>query len=165
MLCAAMIAASFATSDPMTIVRAGLTQIPRRSRLHSEMLQVIDICRKHDNDFAKFESVITDIHALLGHYDPVHTNNNAGLCVAAMLLSGGDFHKGITFAVMGGWDTDCNGATVGSMVGAICGASRAPRHWTARLNDTLNSYVVGYHPIAISECAKRSCEIWNRVRG
>lgn len=165
MMCAAMIAASFATDDPMTIVRAGLAQIPKRSRLHAEMLQVIDICQKNGNDFAKFEQIIADIHDLLGQYHPVHTNNNAALCVAAMLVSGGDFHKGITFAVMGGWDTDCNGATVGSMVGAICGASRAPSHWTARLNDTLNSYVVGYHPIAISECAKRSCDIWHHVRG
>lgn len=164
MLCAAMIAAAFATDDPMTIVQAGLAQIPKRSRLHAEMLQVIDICKKHRNDFANFEQIISDIHALLGHYHPVHTNNNAGLCVAAMLVSGGDFHKGITFAVMGGWDTDCNGATVGSMVGAMCGASRAPSHWTARLNDTLNSYVVGYHPISIGECAKRSSEIWKRVR-
>ncbi len=164
MFCAAMIAASFATDDPMTIVRAGLAQIPGRSRLHAEMRQVIDVCRKHGNDYAHFEPVIEEIYALLGHYHPVHTNNNAALCLAAVLLSGGDFHKGITMAVMGGWDTDCNGATVGSIVGAICGARRAPAHWTARLNDTLNSHVVGYHPIAISECARRSVSIWKRAR-
>ena len=164
MFCAAMIAASFATGDPMTIVRAGLAQIPSRSRLHAEMRQVIDVCGKYGNDYARFESVIGEIYAILGHYRPIHTNNNAALCTAAVLLSGGDFHKGITMAVMGGWDTDCNGATVGSIVGAICGASCAPGHWTARLNDTLNSNIVGYHPIAISECARRSASIWKRTR-
>jgi len=164
MLCAAMIAASFATDDPETIIRAGLAQIPKRSRLHAEMLQTIEICRKHNNDFAKFEQVLTEIYAILGHYHPVHTNNNAALCVAAILLSRGDFHKAITLAVMGGWDTDCNGATIGSMVGAICGAKRAPQHWVGRLNDTLNSFVVDYHPIAISECAKRASAIWKKVR-
>ena len=89
----------------------------------------------------------------------MHTNNNAAVCVAALLLSGGDFSRGITLAVMGGWDTDCNGATVGSIVGAITGARKAPSHWTGRLHDTLNSEIVDYHPIAISECARRSVKI------
>jgi len=128
------------------------------------MWQVVEICQQHNCDFARFEEVIRAIYKLLGHYHAIHTNNNAALCVAALLMSGGDFHKAITFAVMGGWDTDCNGATVGSMVGAICGAKRAPTHWTGRLNDTLNSHVVGYHPIAISECARRACAIWKKVR-
>jgi ADP-ribosylglycohydrolase len=159
MFCAAMIAASFATPDPRLIIEAGLAQIPATSRLCSEMRQTIGLCEKHGCRFDAFEKVLEDIYALLGHYHPVHTNNNAALCVAALLLSKGDFHQGITLAVMGGWDTDCNGATVGSMVGAICGGKKAPAHWTARLNDTLNSQIPGYHPIAISECARRSHEI------
>ncbi len=163
MFCAAMIAAAFATNDPMQVVEAGLAEIPVTSRLYSEMRQVIDICARHGNDFEKFERVIEDIYALLGHYSPVHTNNNAGLCVAAVLLSGGDFHRGITFAVMGGWDTDCNGATVGSIVGAMTGARRAPGNWTKPLNDTLMSLIADYHPIAISECARRSVEIARKL--
>jgi ADP-ribosylglycohydrolase len=158
MLCAAMIAAAFATGDVREIIEAGLAEIPCTSRLYSELRQVIAICEKYDCDFARFESVIEEIHALLGHYNPVHTNNNAALCVAALLLGAGDFHKGITFAVMGGWDTDCNGATVGSIVGAMNGASQLPSHWTARLNDTLNSLIADYHPIAISRCAQYSLE-------
>ena len=158
MFCAAMIAAAFATDDPLEIVEAGLAEIPATSRLHAEMRQVIDLCARWDNDFTHFESMLADLYALLGHYHPVHTNNNAGLCAAAVLMSGGDFHKGITLAVMGGWDTDCNGATVGSIVGAIAGARRAPSHWTSRLNDTLNSLIINYHPIAISQCARQSLE-------
>jgi ADP-ribosylglycohydrolase len=165
MFCSAMIAAAFVTQDVKLIIEAGLAQIPRTSRLHAEMRQVIDICAKHGNKFENFEAVLADIYALLGHYHPVHTNNNAGLCVAALLLGGGDFHKGITLAVMGGWDTDCNGATVGSIVGAIAGARRVPQHWAGRLNDTLNSEIAGYHPIAISECARRSCDLARNVTG
>ena len=163
MLCAAMIAASFATDDALEIVEAGLSEIPQTSRLYKEMRQTIDICAKYNNDFAHFEDVIRDIYELLGHYNRAHTNNNAALCVAGVLLAQGDFHKGITFAVMGGWDTDCNGATVGSIVGAITGARNVPQHWTARLNDTLNSEIIGYHPIAISECARRALEIARKV--
>ncbi len=163
MFCAAMIAAAFATSNVREIIEAGLAEIPATSRLHAEMRQVIAICDRYHCDPVQFESIISAIYDLLGHYHPVHTNNNAALCVAALLLSGGDFAKGITLAVMGGWDTDCNGATVGSIVGAITGARQAPEHWTARLNDTLNSELIDYHPIAISECARRALDIAKRV--
>jgi ADP-ribosylglycohydrolase len=164
MLCAAMIAAAFVTADVRLIIETGLAEIPRTSRLYSELRQVIGICEKHGNAFARFEEVFSEVHALLGHYSAVHTNNNAALCVIALLLSDGDFHRGITLAVMGGWDTDCNGATVGSIVGAICGARRAPAHWTGRLNDTLRAEIVGYDPITISQCARLSFEIVRRIR-
>jgi len=164
MLCAAMISAAFVTDDVHLIVAAGLAQIPATSRLHAEMTQVIAICSKHEYQAGSFEIILREVYALLDHYHPVHTNNNAALCVVATLLSGGDFSLGITRAVMGGWDSDCNGATVGSIVGAITGAARAPEFWTGRLNDTLNSEVLGYHPIAISECARRSLEIARNVQ-
>jgi len=70
-----------------------------------------------------------------------------------------NFAKGVTHAVMGGWGTDCNGATVGSMVGAMSGGKGAPEFWTGRLNDTLMADIPGYHPLAISECARRAVEI------
>lgn len=159
MFCAAMIAASFVTSDPRTIIEAGLAQIPQTSRLYADVREAIAICERHRCDYAAFEPIIRELHAAFGHYDPVHTNNNAALCAASLLVSGGDFHRGITFAVMGGWDTDCNGATVGSIVGIIHGASTAPAHWTDRLCDTLRSQIPDYHPIAISECARRATQI------
>jgi ADP-ribosylglycohydrolase len=164
MFCAAMIAASFATDNLEEIVEAGLSQIPTTSRLYRELRDVIDLCALRGNNFWNFEDVIEGIYERLGHYNAVHTNNNAAICAAAVLLSGGDFEKGITFAVMAGLDTDCNGATVGSILGAITGAKNAPTHWTGRLNDTLNSAVIGYHPISIKECALRSTEIALKLR-
>lgn len=165
MLCAAMIAEAFVTQDPLAIVEAGLAEIPATSRLYAELRDVIALCNHYGNSFERFEDVIRGIYERLGHYNAVHTNNNAALCVAAVLLSGGDFAKGIAFAVMGGWDTDCNGATVGSVVGAMTGAKAAPAHWTARLHDTLNSLIPDYHPVAISECARRSLAIARKVAG
>ena len=159
MFCAAMIAAAFSTSDVMDVIEAGLEQIPATSRLYADVRTTLEICAAHGNDFDEFEAVIRALHSEFGHYDPVHTINNAALCVAALVLSGGDFHRAVTFAVMGGWDTDCNGATVGSIVGAMLGASGIPEHWSGRLNDTLLSMVPDYHPIAISECARRSLAI------
>jgi ADP-ribosylglycohydrolase len=159
MLVAAMIAAGFALNDPLAVIEAGLAEIPSRSRLYAEMRQVIDICARHEHSFAHFEKVLDEIEALLGHYHPVHTNNNAALVVAALLLGGSDFEKVITLAVMGGWDTDCNGATAGSIFGAMHGTGAIPEKWRGPLNDTLYSQVSDYHPIAITECARRSAAL------
>jgi hypothetical protein len=145
------------------VVEAGLAEIPRRSRLYVEVRQVIDLCAKHGHSFANFEQVLDGIEALLGHYHPVHTNNNAALVVAALLLGGNDFEKVITLSVMGGWDTDCNGATAGSIFGAMFGAGAIPAKWSAPLHDTLYSRIFDYHPIAITECARKSVTIARRI--
>jgi ADP-ribosylglycohydrolase len=165
MFVAAMIAAGFVLRDPLAVIHAGLAEIPKRSRLHTEMEQVITICERHGCAFDAFEPVLDEIYALLGHYDAVHTNNNAGLIVAALLLGQDDFEKVVTLAVMGGWDTDCNGATAGSIHGAMFGADNIPAKWKEPLHDTLYSQIFNYHPIAISECARQSVEIAQKMRG
>ncbi len=159
MFVAAMIAAGFVLDDPLQVIEAGLAEIPHRSRLYADMHQIISICAKHGNAFANYEKVLDEIEALLGHYHPVHTNNNAALVVAALLLGGDDFEKVITLAVMGGWDTDCNGATAGSIFGAMHGAGPIPEKWRVPLHDTLYSRILDYHPIAITECARRSAAL------
>lgn len=159
MLCAAMIAAAFGTEDVRAVVNAGLAEIPENCRLAEAVHETIAIVEKHGSNPVNFEQVIGDVHLAFEHYSTVHTITNAAICVAAVLLSGGDFHHGVSIAVMGGWDTDCNGATVGSIVGAMTGAQSAPRHWISCLNDTLRSEIPDYHPIAISECARRTFEV------
>ena len=86
------------------------------------------------------------------------------MIVAALLLGRDDFEKVITLAVMGGWDTDCNGASAGSIYGAMFGAEKIPAKWKAPLNDTLYSQSGGDQPSAISECARQSVEIAQKMR-
>ena len=163
MFVAAMIAAAFTCDDVHAIITAGLAQIPSTSRLFKAVQEVVAICEKYRLDPQRFEMVLDEIYALLGQYHPVHTINNAALVVAGLLLGGRDFGRAITIAVMGGWDTDCNGATVGSIMGAMLGATRLPVHWTARLHDRLHSGILDYNPIAISECARRSVAIASKI--
>lgn len=165
MFCAAMIAEAFVTDDVRRIIEVGLSQIPASSRLHAAIRQTVEICDAHDGDFAQFEAVIVDLYDAFGSYHATHTINNAAVVVASLLMSAGDFNDAVTFSVMAGWDTDCNGATVGSIVGAMRGASGIPAKWSDPLNDTLNSSIAGYHPIAISECARRSVALLDTPEG
>ena len=158
MFCAAMISAAFCERDAERIVEAGLAQIPRNCRLTQDVRQAMAIARSS----ATAEELLDRLWQAFEHYDPVHTNNNAALCAAVLLFAGDDYEKGITTAVLGGWDTDCNGATVGSILGAKLGAQAIPAHWTEPLHDTLYSAIPGFHPIAIRECARRSKALSDR---
>ena len=82
--------------------------------------------------------------------------SNAQIVAAALLLGGGDFGKSLGIAVTVGFDTDCNGATVGSVLGLALGAKALPEKWTAPLNDQLASGVDGFGLVHLSEMAKRT---------
>jgi ADP-ribosylglycohydrolase len=127
------------------------------------MREVIGICDKHGCQSDSFERVLEELYSLLGHYSGVHTNNNWVLIVA-LLLGKRDFHKTITLSVMGGFDSDCNGATIGSIIGARCWAQKRFQRIDARLHDTLRSQIVGYDPIPISKCAQKR-DIARKIAG
>ncbi|MBN2445566.1 MAG: ADP-ribosylglycohydrolase family protein [Phycisphaerae bacterium] len=164
MYCAAMIATAAVCDNPQEVVAAGLERIPERSRLAEAIRATVDRCGQVGFDVGEFETVLDWLWTHFGNYCPVHTINNAAAVTAAILLGGQDFEKAITIAVMAGWDADCNGATAGCVAGTMLGAGRLPDKWIAPLNDTLLSEIPGYHPIAISECARRQVEVAKRLQ-
>lgn len=162
MFVAAMLAAAFATDDVREVIEIGLSEIPARSRLAEAMRQVLAWHAHYDH----WEAAWKEVNRAFGGYHWVHTINNAALVVLGLLYSEGDqvLERSITIAVMGGWDTDCNGATVGSIVGAMKGASALPEKWVGPLNDRARSYVAGYDNSRISELAQRTAAIARWVR-
>ena len=160
MFIAAMIAAAFVEDDNEKLVEIGLSVIPEKCRLSEAIRKTIQIASVSTSQLDLVECVWD----AFSEYDPFHTINNAALVVAAFLFAGDDFEKGITTAVLGGWDTDCNGATVGSLLGAKLGAANIPANWKEPLNDLLYAEIPGFHPVKISECAQRSRKVWQDIR-
>jgi ADP-ribosylglycohydrolase len=79
------------------------------------------------------------------------------MIVAASLLYGeGDFSKSICMAVETGFDTDCNGATVGSILGMAKGKGAISSCWTDPIRDTLHTSIFGVGTVSISECAEKT---------
>jgi ADP-ribosylglycohydrolase len=150
---AAALAVAFHEDDPETIVLRALEQVPRGSRFAEHMRATVDAARAHGEDF---EQTFEDIERRLGHYHCVHTVNNACVVAAALMHGGHDFGKVITIAVMGGLDTDCNGATAGSIAGAMLGRERLPGRWVDVFNDTLHSSVSGYQRVAVTELVEET---------
>ena len=77
------------------------------------------------------------------------------MIVAASLLYGnGDYGKSICMSVETGFDTDCNGATVGSILGMANGINSIPEYWTKPINDTLHTSIFGVGTVKISDRVK-----------
>ena len=83
-----------------------------------------------------------------------HTISNAMIVAASLLYGAGDFGKSICMAVETGFDTDCNGATVGSILGMANGIESISREWKAPINDTLHTSIFGVDTVKITECVK-----------
>lgn len=159
MFMSALISAAFVEDDPYKQVEIALSEIPAQCRLAYAIKKAVEIASKAKDQVELAEKIWNEFN----HYHSVHTINNAALCVASIIFAQRDFEKAITTAVLGGWDTDCNGATVGSVMGAMLGASGIPDYWAAPLNDTIYSSVPGFDPISISECARRTYEVFKKI--
>lgn len=68
------------------------------------------------------------------HYNAQYSPINMGFQTIG-LLYGRDFAETLCIAVNCGYDTDCTGATVGSILGILHGNSKLPRKWTEPLGD------------------------------
>jgi ADP-ribosylglycohydrolase len=159
MFTSAMISAAFTTKDIEEIIAIGLSMIPARCRLAEAVRDVVEWSRRY-KDWRDAWNLIMEKY---GHYHPVHVINNAALVLLGLLYGKGDFERTITISVMGGLDTDCNGATAGSILGILVGARGLPSKWTVPLRDTVHSAMARFENIRISELARRTLVVTKKV--
>ena len=107
------------------------------------------------------EECFAKIHTLWNEregHDWCHTISNALIVAAALLYGKGDYGKTICLAVQTGFDTDCNGATVGSVIGMIGGTAAIGKEWSDPINNMLDTNIFGVGRVKISEMAKKTME-------
>lgn len=158
---AALVSAAFVAQDPAEALQLSLGVVPVRSRLAEAIRRVQQL----HADGVDLGDALTAIQAHYGEYSWVHTVNNAALITAGLLWSDNDFSAAIGNTVQSGWDTDSNGATVGSVMGAFLGAQALPSHFINPLDDRTRSAVFGYDNSRISDLAQRTIRLANRLTG
>ncbi|MEN6581376.1 MAG: ADP-ribosylglycohydrolase family protein [Armatimonadota bacterium] len=159
---AAMIATAYMSDDAETVIRAGLSQIPARNRLTVAVEHIIDLKKTG----ASYEEAVADIRSRWDEnksHNWCHTISNAEIVAMALLWGENDLEKTLCYSIMPGFDTDCNGATSGSVLGVMLGASKLPQKWIAPLNDTLYTGVAGYNKVSISAMADETIELISRI--
>ncbi len=152
MWAAACIAAAAVCTDPQTILEAGLEQIPRQSRLAACLRQVF-AWRSQGLSAGECFAQIRKEYAETSEYHWVHTLPNAMIVAVALLYGQGDFTRSVGLAVGAGYDTDCNGATVGSLVGIMHGMSGIDPAWQEPLCGQIRTQILGHERVALTDLA------------
>ncbi|WP_405538200.1 ADP-ribosylglycohydrolase family protein [Streptomyces sp. NBC_00075] len=153
MFTAATIAqAATGTHDIHACLRTGLTVIPPHSRLAKAIHHGIQLARTHPD----FTTVVDELHATHATtYHWVHAIPNTALIAAALTHADGDFTGSICRAVSGGWDTDSNGATAGSIAALLAGSPDAlPDRWTTPLKNQLATSVADFNGTGFDDLAR-----------
>ena len=157
MFVAAMIAAAAVTDDVVEIVKAGLGEIPAKSRLTAAVNNILSEYQSGKSEDECFAGVASRWDEFKG-YDWVHTISNAEIVAAALLYGQGDYTHSICRAVQTGFDTDCNGATVGSIVGMMRGSSAVGEEWTAPIHGALATSIFGIDLVTIDQLVDKTME-------
>lgn len=155
----ALIAAALGAEDLEACIQRALGEVPERSRFAEAVRECIQWCHEEDS----WQGTRARIEANYGHYHRVHTINNALLCIMGLLHGQGGLRRSVAIAVMGGWDTDCNGATVGSVMGALLGSDGVPDDLAGPLNDTLETALSGLARQQISDLVERTLVVAQRI--
>jgi hypothetical protein len=148
MFMAAAHAASLAAGSPGECADAGLAVVPEHSRLG----EALRFARGLQGGWEK------KVDALWGRFGGlhwVHAVNNTAL-VAAALWSFDGYSEAICGVVQGGWDTDTNGAAVGSILGAL---RPVDERWSAPLRGRFASSLPGFDGVSLDELTARTVAV------
>jgi ADP-ribosylglycohydrolase len=103
------------------------------------------------------------LHERYQDLNPVHAVNNLALVVMSLLANEHDFSAAIGDAVAAGWDTDCNGATVGGLWGLS--GKPIPRQWTEPWQGRVAVSLAGVGELSIEELVERTVKIAEQLGG
>jgi ADP-ribosylglycohydrolase len=149
MFMAAAHAASLGASSAAECVTAGLGVVPPESRLAEALRAAIALD-------GEWEAVVDGLYERYGHYHWVHAINNTALVAAALTRFDGDFSGGIGAVVQGGWDTDTNGAAVGSILGALYPIDD---RWSEPLHGRFASSLPSFDSASLDELVQRTLAV------
>ena len=164
MFWAAVESAAFVERDPETLLRVGLSMIPAHSQIARAVREAI-WCRANGVRWADARERLVRGFSFGSGPQPCHAAANHGFTVLGWLY-GGDFGDRLCKAVNCAFDTDCTGATLGSLLGILDGAAGIPDRWREPVGDAivLHRFTdLPESPRTIGELAERTLALAKRM--
>lgn len=138
MFIAAIEAAAFVIHDLRKLIDLGLSKIPDNCHMACTIKVLLD-CKDNGIDWREARQRIVDDCKDLGWFQ---APANVAFAMLGLLYGEGDFKKSMIYAIDCGDDTDCTGATLGSIFGILNGTAGIPKDWSAHLGDNIVSVAI-----------------------
>ena len=135
---AAMESAAFVINDAEELLKIGLSKIPENCRVARSVRIVIDAYH-NGIDWRTCRNMVVEDSKDLGWFQ---APANVAFVVLGLLYGKGDFKQSLIYAVDCGDDTDCTGATLGSLMGIMGGMKVIPDDWRAYIGDDIKSICI-----------------------
>jgi ADP-ribosylglycohydrolase len=168
MFIAACIAQAFVDSDVLSIIESGLSVIPSDCEYTRVTREVMNYYKKYPNSdwriCFKFVQQNFGYDKYLGN---CHIIPNSAVIVLSLLYGEGDFSKSINICNMCGWDTDCNVANVGTIIGVKNGIEGIPYFWREPINDflCLSTLIGSFNITDLPNCASYIARFGYKIAG
>ena len=124
--------AAFIVTDPNELLDIGRSYVKHGTKT----ALAIDAARKAHQEGVDWKTARRRVLQATPHYNSQYSPINMGFQTIG-LLYGKDFADALCIAVNCGYDTDCTGATVGSILGILMGYKNLPRKWVDPLGDSI----------------------------
>jgi ADP-ribosylglycohydrolase len=151
---AAAFVAAFAAAIPTSSILSEAVDVASREiARESGVSGVISFARS----LVGAECAVDQMHERYAGLPPVHALNNLALVVWALLSYGDDYSAAIGEVVAAGWDTDCNGATVGGLWGLS--GRPIPERWTAPWQGRVAVTLAGVGELRLDDLVARTVAV------
>lgn len=136
--------------------------------IDAALAQIPDDCKvaaavNFGRDLAGDPDAVERLQQEYAGMSPVHTLNNLALVVWALCSANGDFGTAIGEAVAAGWDTDCNGATVGGLFGLT--GEEIPEAWTRPWAGRIGVGLAGFAEVELDDVVARTVAVAEKIVG
>lgn len=130
---ASLQSAAFVVNDINTLLDIGLTKIPHDCRV-SKSVRLVREAYARGDDWKTVRNALVEESSDIGWFQ---APANIGFVVLGLLYGEGDFKKSMILAINCGDDSDCTGATIGSLMGIMKGTKGIPEDWRQYIGDEI----------------------------
>ena len=155
--CAALESAAFVEKDLPTLIEIGLSYIPEDCGVAKAIGDAVNSYKAGKTWLEARENILEKYRGLTFFNLRDHTSeedwqkgfgdgqrgwdvpSNIGMLIIGLLYGEGDFSQTVCTAVNCGEDTDCTGATAGSIWGILHGCKNIPQKWIAPIGHKIKT--------------------------
>ncbi len=155
----AMESAAYVISDLRRLIQLGLSKIPEQSRTAQSVRAAVEA---YDSGIAWEDAreKVREVTRDLGWFE---APANVGYTLLGLLYGEGDFKKTLCVAIGCGDDTDCTGATAGSLMGIMYGTKIIPEDWKEYIGDRIITVSLNRGDMFYKKAPENCTELTDRV--